>query len=205
MRPPNPNRDKVLAAIREQIETNGQETVHDAWQRFPDIPRGTWYRYVNRVLEELGLRAPKHNPSAVAKKHASGRSKAKPQTKPPATRHRAAPPSKRQKALTLDQTVELTMQQRWELLYRQAEDLMRSALRDDGSIKNPVVFAQSIKTRRELMNTAISVLQEIWNVEKLQRFYDAILVELREADAELAHRVVNRLERLEAELSERSL
>lgn len=72
----------------------------------------------------------------------------------------------------------------------------------DGSgekITNPFVFNQSIAARLKVMDTALRVMQEIWDLQYQQRFYDAItsiIVDKLDAFPELQLEIIEELEKL---------
>jgi hypothetical protein len=90
-------------------------------------------------------------------------------------------------------------------LMADGEMLRAYAVTDDAAapgrekIKNPVVFANSITQRLRVMETAIKVMQEIWDLEAMQRFFDeitAIIVDEMAAFPELQVAVLKRLKAL---------
>jgi len=63
-------------------------------------------------------------------------------------------------------------------------------------IKNPHLFTQSIAQRLRVMDTALKVMQEIWDLQYQQRFYEeitGIIVEELAGFPEVQERVIRRL------------
>lgn len=85
-------------------------------------------------------------------------------------------------------------------------DMLRAASvteNDDGTtkIKNLHFFGQQIDKRLKVMDTALRVMQEIWDLQYQQRFYDAIvsiIVEELGPYPEAQARAIDRLEELNA-------
>lgn len=66
-------------------------------------------------------------------------------------------------------------------------------------IKNPSLFDNSIRRRIDVMESALKVMQEIWDLQYQQRFYDAIvdlIVEELGSVPDIQRRVIERLAEL---------
>lgn len=76
----------------------------------------------------------------------------------------------------------------------------RSEETGEVSIKNPMMFARSIGSRIEVMETALKVMQEIWDLRHMQSFYDEIVAiivdEIGPAHPEIQRRILERLQAL---------
>lgn len=67
---------------------------------------------------------------------------------------------------------------------------------DGESVRNPMIFGQQIDKRLRIMETALKVMQEIWDLQYQQRFYDeitSIIVEELVGVPEIQERVIRRL------------
>lgn len=63
-------------------------------------------------------------------------------------------------------------------------------------IKSPAMFFNSIKMRRDLLETAIAALREVWDLKNMLDFYDAIVAEVALESPECAARIMTRLNEL---------
>jgi hypothetical protein len=70
------------------------------------------------------------------------------------------------------------------------------AAADGERVKNPHLFGQAIDKRLRVMETALKVMQEIWDLQYQQRFYDEIteiIVTELAAIPDVQERVIRRL------------
>lgn len=172
-------REDVILAIKAAIHKYGIEAGPKiAREQYPDVPRSTWYRY---------LKAAQASPIDVAVAQAKKASKHLPAAPSPA--YIAEKPVEARK--------NIDMMSRLESLYADAEMLRAYAMTPDGErIRVPTFFAQSIKLRADLLETALKAVQEVWDLQRMQRFYDTILDEIGNVDPELQRRIVERLQEL---------
>jgi hypothetical protein len=72
---------------------------------------------------------------------------------------------------------------------------------EDGmrKIKNPMFFAKSISLRRELLETALRAMQEIWDLRKMSDFYNTIIDTISQADPATARLIMEKLDALNNE------
>jgi len=66
-------------------------------------------------------------------------------------------------------------------------------------IHNPLFFTQAMRMRNEVLNTAISAMKALWDIQKMQQFYDAIVAEVAKVDPETGRRLMERLQELDDE------
>lgn len=83
-------------------------------------------------------------------------------------------------------------------LYRDARLLrqfgMKTKINEDGTeteeIKNPAVFEKSIQRRADLLETAISAMKEVWELNRMEKFYNAIIDAIGEVDPNTQRRIM---------------
>jgi hypothetical protein len=96
--------------------------------------------------------------------------------------------------------VNVNFMMRLESLYRDAEMIRdySTSKGEDGKekIKNPVFFTSSIKQRRELLETALHAMQEVYDLNRMQQFYDAIVEEIGKVDPAMQRAVIEKLRAL---------
>lgn len=66
-------------------------------------------------------------------------------------------------------------------------------------IKNPMYFGKSIQLRMGAIETALKAMQEIWDLRKMQEFYETIIATIGEADPHIAKKIMEKLVSLNAE------
>ena len=69
---------------------------------------------------------------------------------------------------------------------------------DRPRIKNPHIFDLSIKRRQGLIEGAISVQREIYDLQRMRDFYDIIIEEIGKASPDVARAIMERLAELNA-------
>jgi len=67
-------------------------------------------------------------------------------------------------------------------------------------INNPAAFDKSIARRANLLETAIRAVQEVWDLQTMQRFYETVIEEIGAESPECQQRIMRRL----AELNSRT-
>ncbi len=200
----NELRAQVIQELREAIKKYGVEAAPKLIrERYPDVPRPTWYRWLKEVAA-----SPMDIAIDTAKK---------------AAKQLPAAPSP---SYLVDKPVEaragIDFMGRLERLYADAEKLAYDGemLRDysvvrttdeDGNertrIKIPAFFSNSIKLRGDsiglrasLLETAVKTIQQFYDLRRMQQFYDTILEEIAAESPEVAARITERLARLNSEM-----
>lgn len=60
-------------------------------------------------------------------------------------------------------------------------------------IKNPAAFDKSIVRRADLLDSAIRAVQEVWDLQTMQRFYEAVIEEIGQESPACQQRIMKRL------------
>jgi hypothetical protein len=81
-------------------------------------------------------------------------------------------------------------------LYRDADRLCAHALNADGSVRNPVVLDRTIGTRLKLLVQTVRLERQIQDLGRTQKFFNAIVDEIAAEAPTVAHRIIERLRRL---------
>lgn len=183
-------RQEVIDAIRAANERFGMDAAAKiVRERYPEIPRATWYRFLKAASS-----TPTERAVDVAKK---------------AAKHLPAAPSP---AYVLDKPAEarrnIDFMTRLEGLYNDAELLREFALSKgydvDGNevlkIKMPHYFAQSIKLRSDLLENAVRTIQQVYDLRRMQQFHDTIINAIAEESPETALKITERLAALNSEV-----
>jgi hypothetical protein len=91
--------------------------------------------------------------------------------------------------------------QRLEDLYADAETLRQFSMdTKTGRIKLPKYLTQSVSLRQKLLETALKAMQEVWDLRRMQSFYDSVLAEISQESPEVAMRIMERLKKLNSEI-----
>ena len=177
-------RAAIIQETREAIIKYGQEGgTKLVMEKYPDISRSTWHRY----LRELGA-TPLDRAADAARKAARNL----PASPPP--EYIAKHPGEARR--------NMDFLGRLEHLYSDAEMLRAYSMTKgaDGAdkIKIPTFFAQSIKLRSELLDNALKAMAQVWDLQRMQGFYELIMKEIGDADPETQKRILVRLQELNA-------
>lgn len=199
----NIRRAEAIQELREAIKKYGVEAAPKlVREHYLDVPRPTWYRWLNEVAA---------SPMDVAIDTARKAAKQMPATPSP--------------SYLVDKPVEaragIDFMSRLERLYADAEKLAADGemLRDYSTvtvkdlegeervkIKIPAFFSNSIKLRGDsiglrasLLETAVKTIQQFYDLRRMQQFYDSILEEIAAESPEVAQRITDRLAKLNAE------
>lgn len=166
--------EKGLAALRDQ---------------YHGVPKASWYRWIASCKELIGHVDPKTQrlteSAAIALE---------------AAEHLPAAPS----PAYVDQkgaAGNMDFMQRLESLYSDAEILRKFSMDEKtGRIKLPKYLTQSVSLRQKLLETALKAMQEVWDLRRMQAFYDAVLEEIAQESPETAMRIMERLKKLNSEI-----
>jgi hypothetical protein len=193
----NPLRDTVMAEIATHLKVHGPKDWHLIRDRYPaelggptgSVGERKFYRWVKRVQDGI---LPGAKAEAI-KKAKSAVSRNLPATPPPEyiTRRGAAATRNIDFLTTLSEVVGDIE------LMREYSSEMKDGAR---KIKNPMYFDISIKRRLDVMETAIRIMQEVWDLERMEGFYyeiiDIISSEILPIEPAIAKRIMTRLQAL---------
>ena len=74
-----------------------------------------------------------------------------------------------------------------------AEDVMKHARKDDGSVRLPKTLMQASEHMRRTLETTAKLHESMVSLQKLDRYMEAIFAELKQEAPEVAQRVLARL------------
>jgi len=84
---------------------------------------------------------------------------------------------------------------RMDELYEDAKKLRNYSLSEEGKVKSPKFLAESIKIRRDLLESALEAVKEVYNLERMEEFYRVIQEEIMAESPEVGARIIDRLRR----------
>jgi hypothetical protein len=204
---------RVLADVRAHLRIYGPKKWDLVLSKYPEIPRRTFYRWVAQVRDmPTGPRV------RIRKEYAGGEEVLRAQNaeamadganraRMAAIKNIPAAPSPdymtRGGIRAEDQIDFLAMVVR---LAKDGEKLRSYSVKPDPTqpdgegIKNPTMFAASIDKRLKVIDTAVRIMQEVWDLQYMQRFFDAIVdiivEEIGPAHPDIQGRILARLKEL---------
>lgn len=177
----------AVQALREAIKKYGIEAGPKVVkEQYPDIPRATWHRWLKEVAA-----TPMEQAIDTAKKAA------------------AQLPASPSPAYLCEKPVEsrqnLDVMGKVHRMFSDAEMLRAYsvAIEHEGSqevISDPVFFSKSIDLRGSVLELAIKALGQVYEYERMQRQFDAIMTAILEESPETAKRITERLAVLNSEM-----
>ncbi len=178
--------DAIIAHLRRVGSTNWK-TVRD---NYPDVGIRKFWRLVARAKDEPAIRGP----LVTAALDAAERIRAL----NPSTAISAAPPKPVAREATramdnihlMDHLRDLMVDA---VLIREYSMGKPDEATGARGIKNPVFFAQSVKLRRELIETILKTWHEAFDLRRMQDFYGVILDEIGRASPEVQAAIMERL------------
>lgn len=192
-------KERCLKRIAEHLAIEGPRNWEPLLQEL-GISRPTLYRWLEEVK---GLAGSDQAPGLLRLAQKEIRKVVKPleETVEEVKQHLPAVPSPNIVAAKGPAAVvHIDFMTRLEKLYQDTEMVREFAVTRDADgkekIKNPVFFIASIKHRRDLLETALHSLQEVYDLNRMQQMFDAIVETIGKVDPELAQRVLEELRRL---------
>lgn len=200
------DRKKALKlAIHEHLRIVGPADWDAFRADWSDVPRSTFYRIVAEVRDEITAGAAKSDsPEALRVAQRRVRAIAEPIEKIQAetVKHIPATPSPAIIARDGMRAVRnIDFISRFEGLYNDADMQRAHAIVVDEAtgkerIRNPNLFASSIKLRCSILEAEMRALEGAFNFEGLQELYSIIIDEIGKESAELQQRILVRLRNL---------
>lgn len=168
--------------LAEAIEANvraGGGAWDSVRSRFPDVPHTTFWRTVRSVRRQLQEEAA----LAVARDEVASRSLGAVEDPNLGKSNRSAEGG----------FGGLNLLGRFREILADADRLRAYSISADGKILNPVMFSQSIALRDRLLGSALQLADAVYDVERFEAFYQAIVDEVAAESPEAARRIIVRL------------
>lgn len=200
------NRRKSLKmAIHQHLSLVGPGDWDKLMNEWRDVPRSTFFRIIKEVRDEITAgAAAAESPEALRVAQARVRAVAEPlaNIQHETARHIPATPSPALIARDgMRGARNIDFIGRFESLYSDAEMQRSAAMAVDPDtgrerIKNPMMFANSVKLRCSILEAEMRALEGAFNFEGLQELYSIIIEEIGKESPELQHRILVRLRNL---------
>jgi hypothetical protein len=182
-------RQQAFVEISKLLAAGDEDGLKKLRENYHGVPIASWYRWIHSVKELIGhvdqktqrltesaaiaLEVGEHLPAAPSPDYVG---------KPGAAGN-------------------MDFMQRLESLYQDAETLRKFSMDDKtGRIKLPKYLTQSVSLRQKLLETALKAMQEVWDLRRMQAFYDSVLEEIAKESPEVAMRIMERLKKLNSEI-----
>lgn len=182
-------RQQAFIEISKLLAEGDEKGLSALRDKYHGVPKASWYRWIASCKELIGhvdQKTQRLTESAAIALEAG--------------EHLPAAPS----PAYVDQkgaAGNMDFLQRLESLYADAEILRRFSMDEKtGRIKLPKYLTQSVSLRQKLLETALKAMQEVWDLRRMQAFYDAVLEEIAQESPETAMRIMERLKKLNSEI-----
>lgn len=182
-------RQQAFIEIAKLLSEGNEDGLKKLRDSYHGVPVASWYRWIHSVKELIGHVDQKTQrlteSAAIAMEIGE---------------HLPAAPSpsyvdKKGAAGNMD------FMQRLESLYDDAETLRKFSMDEKtGRIKLPKYLTQSVSLRQKLLETALKAMQEVWDLRRMQNFYDIVLENISQESPECAMRIMERLKKLNSEI-----
>lgn len=202
MAKPHPLHDQAIADIQQHLAKNGSKDWGALVAKYcdtGDVNKTTFWRWIAEA-KEVGV-----TPGILT----TAKAKIRQQLKRDVSKHLPVAPSPNYVAqegeramANIDYAIEIKR------LYGDANLLreygMAAIKDDDGNIvgekiKNPHVFERSIKARADLLDQGLRAISEIWELRRIQNFYQIVIETIGEESPECQKRILTRLAALNAQ------
>jgi hypothetical protein len=187
--------DACLLDIKAHLRTRGERGLSEVRARHPNIGERRFYRLLSRAKESPTVRGLELSRAITAVAELKEMIPAEAlSTAPPALATKPLPGSVdaiNLMATLRDLMVDATM----------VREYAMSKPDENGNrtIKNPMYFANSVKLRRDLVETMLKTWHESFDLRRMQEFYEIILDEIGKASPEVQGAIMERLRELNSE------
>jgi hypothetical protein len=191
----NPWKAEAVEAINAHLRDHGPSGWERVESKFPNVPKATLWRWIKEVREKASdspsrqkLQAAKAKIKKIVEEvHSVGGSLP------------AAPSPAYLAAKGAEGEASINVLGRINELYKEAEQLRDYALNDVGKIRIPIFYKESINLRRNILQTKIDMLQEVYDLRRMEAFYEAIMDEIGKVSPEVQRAIVDRMRRIDRE------
>lgn len=193
----------ALKAIADHLATEGPQNWGKVRDQFPDVPEASWWRWVKSVRDSPA--APERI-KAVKRKVEEAKRKvaAEPIVETPdevadaiAQIRDALPAAPSPDYIARNGEAGLQTLNLLAVIHGLLDDAMKMrafAVKEDDSIKNPMLFDRSMERRERFVNVALNAMREVWELRRIEQFMDVIVDEVAQESPECAHRIMRRLQ-----------
>ena len=177
------DKQELETAITEHLIANGSTDWSGVQERFPSVPRATFFRAIKKCKESMGLTG-----KAVKVAKAVKKAKAElPADMPVPAFVKARDISPGKAAATVDYLAQIN-----EAL--SVADLLRDYSKNDkGGVKIPAFLRDSARLRLDSIKAGVAAAAFLADVRRMEEFYQAVVEEIGKESPEMQLRVLKRL------------
>ena len=204
---PAPNKEQkqqVINAIHEHLKLEGPRNWEPVMERFPDVSRSTFFRYVKECRETVERVAMEEGPGAlrVAQKIIRANVEPPQKTQERIRAHLPTAPSPAIVAQSPQAAISaFNFFAFFDKIVRDVELSRGTAVvtNEDGTerVKNPVLLDRNIARRLSIIETYLHSVETVYNMERIRELYELIIEEVGKADPEIQQAVLVRLRELD--------
>lgn len=183
---PIETRNALTADIAAHLLTHGAKGWGKLREQYPQVAEATFWRYVKQA-KQATFASPGQKFPVTAEN---------PGENPGSNLHGAVCLTQRPAFLETGRASDLF--EEFRALMDEAKSLRRYATDEKGEIRHPKAFVESVKLRERILLTGLRELENIFNLDRQQRFYDAITaIIVNHVPKETQLLTIQALERLE--------
>ena len=177
--------EQIKEAIIEHLKTVGSSDWEEVQKDFLDVPTSSFWRYVKKAKAQLESPvAPNVAADLFSREEPKG--------------HQSEPWDKPE----LNGTFRLLKHaQRFYELHADILALRQHALDTEGRIRDPQLFAKTIRLRNQLLKDELNVVDGVRATDVNTRFFDSVIETVAKASPEVAKAVMISLNQLNEELN----
>lgn len=202
-RPKESQKEEIKLAISNHLHLHGPTGWPDLMVKYPDTSRATFYRYIKEVREDIEARAAGDGDASLrmAQKRIRAHNMPQKQVDREMKTNMPAVPSPAV-VVGMGSAADEVFNFMGNLNRLMADaEMMRSSavtINDDGTekLRNPNLMDKSIGRRLGMLETWLRSQGLVWNYDKLQELYFAIIDEVGKASPEVQQAVVSRIRTL---------
>ena len=188
-------KDQAFKDIAAHLAEFGPQDWDKVRGKYRDVPDPTWWRWVKRVRD--GIATGESLATARRKLSKREKSSAPDELAAKVASNLPVAPSPDYIARNGEKGLQnIDYLEAINGLFQDSLKLREYSLNKDGGIRIPAFFEKSIRSRLDVLNTGASLLQQVYDLRRMEAFYQAILEEIGKESTELQHRVIARLARL---------
>lgn len=186
-------KDQALKDIAAHLATYGPQEWQKVRDKYKEVAEPTWWRWVKKVRDGIAS----GESLATARKKIAAHNKKAGADDPAVAGALPVVPSPDYIARNGDAGMKnIDYLESVNQLYEDAMALRAYSLNDSGKIKIPAFFERSISSRLNVLSTGANLLQQVYDLKRIEAFHMAIIEEIGKESPELRDRVIARLDRL---------
>lgn len=191
----NPWKATAVEAINSHLRDCGPVEWERVASKFPDVPKATLWRWIKELRDKASDSPSRQKLQAASKKVR----KVVEDVRAVGGMLPAAPSPSYLAEKGAEGEANMNFLGRLNQLYEEGEKLRDFACNSDGKIRIPLFYQSSINIRRNLLQTSLDVMQQVYDLRRMEAFYEAVTEEVGSVSPEAQRKIMDRLRRLDRE------